>query len=108
MGAPSIAPRQAVACIRDILQEHLHLEAVYLFGSRARGEGDRWSDYDVAVVSPDFEDVAFLERQRLVRPLVREALGTVPLDIVCYTPEEFERGRDGFLPEVVEREGVRA
>jgi predicted nucleotidyltransferase len=40
------------------------------------------SDYDIAVISPDFQDIYFLQRQMLVRPLVREVLGDVPLEEV--------------------------
>lgn len=77
-----------------------------LFGSHARGTADAGSDVDLAVVSPDFEGMSFVDRQSLVRPLIREALGVVPLDAVCYTPEEFEEGKEGFLPGIIDREGV--
>jgi hypothetical protein len=50
--------------------------------------------------------MSFVDRQSLVRPLIREALGVVPLDAVCYTPEEFEEGKEGFLPGIIDREGV--
>ena len=68
--------------------ERLRVEALILFGSRAVGGGDGWSDYDFIVVSPDFEGVPFLERGRLLFPL-RE-MG-VSYDFLCYTPSEFER-----------------
>lgn len=83
------------------------MASLVLFGSRARGTGRSDSDVDIAIVSPDFEGMSFVERQSLVRPLVREALGVVPLDAVCYTPEEFEEGKEGFLPAIIEREGRR-
>jgi predicted nucleotidyltransferase len=81
---------------------------VIVFGSRVRGTHDEDSDWDVAVVSPDFQEMRFPQRQRLIRRLVRQALGVVPLDVVCYTPEEYEAGQDGLLPSIIEEEGVRA
>ena len=49
--------------------QRLRVEALILFGSRAEGKTDEWSDYDFIVVSPDFEGIAFIERGRLMFPL---------------------------------------
>ena len=68
--------------------ERLRVQALILFGSRAMGEGDEWSDYDFIVVSPDFEGIPFLERGRLLFPLREKG---VSYDFLCYTPSEFER-----------------
>ena len=43
------------------------VEAAYLYGSHARGTATRWSDIDVAVISPDFSDDLFQERLLLMR-----------------------------------------
>jgi hypothetical protein len=58
-----------------------------LFGSRARGDFLENSDYDIILVSEKFEDVPFLRRMRIVYDLwdMREHL-----DVICYTPKEFE------------------
>lgn len=99
---------EALNKIRRVLSDEIEVEEVILFGSRARGTADEGSDWDIAVVSESFEGMGFAARQRLVRPLVREALGTVPLDVACYTPEEYEAGRQAFLPRILDEEGVRA
>lgn len=89
------------------LAKKVRVTRVCLFGSRARGTFNAESDYDIAVISPDFEKLPFIERQLLVRPLVRKALGElIALDVACYTPEEFERGKIGFLPGIIEAEGI--
>jgi len=63
-------------------------EHVILYGSRARGEPDQWSDLDVVVVSPRFQSIRFIDRW----PQLFRALGSpVELEPLCYTPEEFER-----------------
>ncbi|MBS1263950.1 MAG: hypothetical protein MAG715_01145 [Methanonatronarchaeales archaeon] len=99
--------KTALRTVKRELEKELDVQEVYLFGSRARGSYDEDSDYDLAVVSPDFEDTRFKERQELVRPLVRKALGDVPLDVACYTSAEFEEGKKGFLPGIIEKEGAR-
>jgi hypothetical protein len=61
-----------------------------VFGSRARGEGLATSDLDLMIVSDAFRNVPWLERP--VRVL--ESLGlTFGVDLLCYTPDEYERKR---------------
>ena len=45
----------------------IHVEKAYLFGSCSRGTDDRWSDIDLAVVSPEIKDDRFEERVRLMK-----------------------------------------
>jgi uncharacterized protein len=76
-----------------------------LFGSRVRGEELVDSDYDVVLVSPDFEGIFFSQRSARMY----DYWNHWPLDIepLCYTPEEFERKRSqiGIVGEAV-KEGV--
>ena len=51
----------------DEIQKRYHVDSAYLFGSYARGTQDRWSDIDLAVVSPDFSEDLFEERMVLMR-----------------------------------------
>ena len=77
-------------------------ERIILFGSRARGEADEYSDYDLVVIKRT--DRPFLERLRDMVPyLVRLSC---PVDILVYTPEEFEQMGETGLGWVVKREGV--
>ena len=48
--------------LRTQLLQRLRVEALILFGSRAEGQADEWSDYDFIVVSRDFEGIPFIER----------------------------------------------
>lgn len=73
--------------LRTRLLQGLRVEALILFGSRAEGKTDEWSDYDFIVVSPDFEGIPFIERGRLMFPLRERG---VSYDFLCYTPAEFE------------------
>ncbi len=92
--------------LRERLEGEISVDALYLFGSRARGTFSTDSDYDIAVVSSDFEGMNFTERQRFIRPVMRDVLDDVAMDVVCYTPEEYEEGKEAFLPRIIEDEGV--
>jgi predicted nucleotidyltransferase len=63
---------------------------VLAFGSRARGEGLRHSDLDLLVVSEVFRNVRWLDRLVQVLKALDLPFGA---DILCYTPEEYERKR---------------
>ncbi len=43
----------------------LHISKAYLFGSYARGQADKQSDIDVAIISPQISNDRFEERVRL-------------------------------------------
>lgn len=61
-------------------------ERLYLFGSWARGEEDELSDLDVIVIK--HTSSLFFDRLREVSRLLPAEIGG--LDILVYTPEEFE------------------
>ena len=42
-----------------------HISKAYIFGSYAKGQADRWSDIDVAIISPQISNDRFEERIRL-------------------------------------------
>ena len=92
--------------IKTSLQKKIKVNRFYLFGSRARGDFTKDSDYDFAIISQDFKKMSFDERQALTRTAVRKVLGVVSLDIACYTPQEYQAGKKSFLPSIIEREGV--
>jgi predicted nucleotidyltransferase len=64
---------------------------VIAFGSRVRGDALSTSDLDLILVSPRFASAPFLKRS----VQVLEGLGFPPgLELLCYTPEEFEEKRN--------------
>ena len=75
-----------------------------VFGSWARGVADGFSDLDLAVVIDTL--LPPLERGHLLRGVV-EAL-PVGVDLLVYTPAEFDRGVDeGYgVFDAIAREGV--
>ncbi len=83
----------------------LRPERIYLFGSKARGDENSDSDYDVMVVVPD---AAPPERRR-GRAAYRALRGTgTAADVVVFTSAGFEERRHvvSSLPATVEREGL--
>ena len=70
------------------LKTRFDIEKIILFGSRARGEALKGSDYDFIIVSKDFEGIFFTERVSMLYDLWK--LET-PLEALCYTPREFEK-----------------
>ncbi|HEX9735800.1 MAG TPA: nucleotidyltransferase domain-containing protein [Thermoanaerobaculia bacterium] len=84
---------------RDLDPEH-----VYLFGSRARGDSESDSDYDILIVVTD-SDLPGYARDRIALRALRGL--RVPVDVIVLTREEFDRKRGVAcsLPATVEREG---
>ncbi len=79
-------------------------ERIYLFGSKARGDPDPDSDYDVMVIVPDD---ASPERRRSRRAYeVLRGTGTAA-DVLVWTRRSFEERLHVVcsLPATVEREG---
>ena len=53
--------------IKSLEDSGINVESAYLFGSYAINRASRWSDIDVAVISPDFSTDRFDERIRLMK-----------------------------------------
>ena len=62
-------------------------DCIILFGSRARGDAWLQSDYDLIVVSNKFRGMDWLKR---IDELFKLWIEPVEVDILPYTPEEFE------------------
>jgi len=74
-----------LAALGPLLQEHA-VHSAWLVGSRARGDAAPESDIDVILVAPS--DRPFVERFRDYLPAIL-AVG-VGVDLLVYTPEEFD------------------
>ena len=79
-------------------------ERIILFGSRARGDNFKTSDFDFIIVSDKFRDTPFLTRPSEMYDFWDEA---VDLEAICYTPEEFARKlRQYGIVRTAAREGI--
>ena len=75
--------RMAAAPLRTV-----GAQRAIVFGSYARGNADAWSDIDLAVV---MESALPRWERALALGALQDAI-PVPLDLIVFTPEEFERG----------------
>ena len=66
------------------------IEKMYLFGSMSTGKVSKWSDVDLIVVSKRFKGKGNLERAPNL--YIKWNL-KYPVDLLCYTPEEFKKLR---------------
>ena len=87
------------------INKEFKVELAVLFGSRARGDYLENSDYDVLIVSKDFENMFFTTRISELYKFWKY----FPIDIepLCYTPEEFEKmkKRIGIVQQAL-KEGI--
>jgi len=84
-----------------LLIEHVAPEKVILFGSLAGGQTRVWSDIDLVIVTDT--EARFLDRSKEMLQLLQPRVG---LDVLVYTPEEFERlcrERPFFREEIVQK-----
>lgn len=103
---PFRSERAALAFLRDRLVACLRPEEIWLFGSRARGQGGPRSDFDLLVVLPDGLPETAYGHQAVAAPLVACGL---PYDVVGCSKSEFRResGRAGTLAHAAVAEGRR-
>ena len=76
--------KRELARLVDALRD-LKVRSIVLFGSRARGESLKDSDYDVLIVADGFDGMPFYEREYLVFSRYK---GRLYLEPWCYTPRE--------------------
>jgi predicted nucleotidyltransferase len=86
------------------VKKNFNPELILLFGSRARNEYLKESDYDFIIVSREFEGVHFLKR---IEKLLLFWDLDWDVDILPYTPEEFQKKRNeiGIVNEAL-KEGI--
>jgi len=82
-----VANEAILAKIKHIARSHVPGSRVILFGSRAVGQPDEQSDYDILVIAPGALDKA---RQRQLRNRIHKAIIgqlLVPADILVQSEE---------------------
>ncbi|MCX9089529.1 MAG: nucleotidyltransferase domain-containing protein [Candidatus Methanoperedens sp.] len=74
----------------EIIIRSINPDKIILFGSRARGDNKKESDYDICVIKKDVS-----HRRKLAQQIYRFLYGVgVPIDIIVETPERFEELKD--------------
>jgi predicted nucleotidyltransferase len=67
-----------------------HISKAYIFGSYARGQVDKWSDIDVAIVSPQISNDRFEERIRLTELAISvdDRLEPLPFNLDSFSDDD--------------------
>jgi len=86
----------------DLATVDLRLQAVYLFGSYAKGHSHEWSDIDLAIVSSDFSGDSFDDSKRLI-PYILNV--DTAIEVHPFRPEEFSADNP-FVQEILDT-GIR-
>jgi len=73
---------------KKVLSSVFSFDRLILFGSRARGDFERDSDFDLIIVSEEFKGIESYKRLSRVR---RYWDADYPVDMICLTSEEFEK-----------------
>ncbi len=86
------------------INQDVKIEKILLFGSRAKKKFNKDSDVDLIIVSSDFKGMNFFER---VSKMYDYWHLDLPVDFICYTPEEFNKLKKGItiVSEAI-REGI--
>lgn len=99
-------PKDYLSRIVDSIKATVPTEAVYVFGSYARGEETRESDLDLYVVTSDDAESRFVRAGRVARALLWMGM---PKDVLLGSSERFA-SRKSSLADIectVAREGVK-
>lgn len=93
---------QAVQKIADKIVKRYRPEKIILFGSYASGRTHVWSDVDIIAVKKT--NKRFYDRINEVSALIPHE---IPVDILVYTPEEFNKMAKGnyFIRDEVLKKG---
>jgi predicted nucleotidyltransferase len=86
---------RAVRILGNLLKENgINISRIVVFGSYVKGNRKEGSDMDILVISKNFEGKDIFERidmsQGIHRKLIEEI--TIPVDIMYYSPTEWEEG----------------
>ena len=86
------------------IEKKFKIEKMILFGSRARGDNLKNSDFDFLIISKKFEDKKFILRASDFYDYWNLS---IDIEILCYTPREFEKKKKqiGIVQQAV-KEGI--
>ena len=98
MVATDVEVMDAIRSVVSQLEPNIHVDRIILFGSYASATPKKWSDIDVAIISPSFSRLPMWRRQELLAERLSEA--DVRLSPLGYAPEEVSQPTQ-FLREII-------
>ena len=100
-GIEAVVFKNVQSFLDKLRRTGFHISKAYIFGSYASGQVDKWSDIDVAIVSPQISNDRFEERIRLTELALSIDNRLEPLP---YNPDNFNDD-DPFV-RLIKEEGV--
>ena len=100
-------PQKITKVVQNYIQrlsreEKLPIKKVIIFGSHAKGKTHKWSDIDVCILSPDFQDSLKAMELLLIKRKREEVIAG--LEPVGFTEKDFKDGSS--LIEEIKKTGV--
>ena len=105
MVAPSANTQKIINRFLSRLQKHIVIKEVYLYGSHAKENSGKYSDIDIAVVSPDFKNSTPFDRLVFLGKIAWEAQTPI-IEAVGYTPNEFSTKSPLEFPSEIKSHGI--
>jgi predicted nucleotidyltransferase len=100
-GIEAVVFKNVQSFLDKLRRTGFHISKAYIFGSYASGQVDKWSDIDVAIVSPQISNDRFEERIRLTELALSIDNRLEPLP---FNPDNFNDD-DPFV-RLIKEEGV--
>lgn len=82
----------------------IHSKRAVLFGSHARGDADKWSDIDLVVLAPEFDEGRPHERVRKLWEAIVDA--DIRIEPIACGEHEWEVDDGRPILEIARREGI--
>ncbi len=76
--------------VADLKQDKLPINKVIVFGSYAKGSAHKWSDIDVCIISPKFNDSWKALQYLWLKRTKNDAPSTI--EPVGFSPKDFKEG----------------
>lgn len=97
--------QQELVRVVNLLEKKYKPEKIILYGSALRGKTHEWSDLDLVIVKDTKK--RFFDRIGDVLLLLYSLKSETPVDVLVYTPKEFERmsKESWFMGEEVNKKG---
>ena len=92
--------------VKEIIIKAVSPRKIILFGSRARGEANEYSDYDILVIKDDVENERHITR-KINYELLNEDIDT-GIDILATSTEKWDRNKDNiaYIYKSINSEGI--
>jgi predicted nucleotidyltransferase len=87
----------------ELRKDRIRVTKMVLYGSYARGKARPHSDIDVIVISPDLKRFSTLKRQEYLA--IKTMDMNAPLEVIGYTPEEFNKSIDTAFGQIIRETG---